>query len=121
MPDGRPPGWRRAFRLPFGRRVEADVDEEIAFHLAMREARLRERGLSPEEARDAAYGRFGDLERVRAEMVAIDQEQARRLRLRDTLEAMMQDVVFALRGLRRAPGFALAAILTLAVGIGSAA
>ena len=34
---GRPPDWRPVFRLPFrGRRVEADVDEEIAFHLAMR-------------------------------------------------------------------------------------
>ncbi|MFL5580641.1 MAG: ADOP family duplicated permease [Gemmatimonadaceae bacterium] len=117
----RPPGWRPAFRLPMGRRVEADVDEEIAFHLAMREERLRARGLEPEDARQKARERFGDLEQVRHEMVQIDREQARRKRLSDTLEDVMQDVVFALRALRRAPGFAAAAILTLALGIGSAA
>ncbi|HYE91655.1 MAG TPA: ABC transporter permease, partial [Terriglobales bacterium] len=119
--SARPPGWRPAFRLPFGRRVEADVDEEIAFHLAMREERLRARGLPPDAARAKARERFGDLEQVRDEMVRIDREQARQKRLTDTLEDTMQDVVFALRGLRRAPGFALAAILTLALGIGSAA
>ena len=118
----RPPGWRPAFRIPFGARpVEGDVDEEIAFHLAMREERLRARGLAPDDARETARRRFGDLEQVRREMMEIDREQARRVRATDTLEDMMQDVVFALRGLRRAPGFALAAILTLALGIGSAA
>ncbi|MFL5580642.1 MAG: ADOP family duplicated permease [Gemmatimonadaceae bacterium] len=117
----RPPGWRPAFRLPFGRRVEADVDEEIAFHLAMREERLRARGLAPEDARQKARERFGDLAQVRHELVRIDREQARRKRLSDTLEDIMQDVAFALRALRRAPGFAAAAVLTLALGIGSAA
>ena len=44
--SARPDGWRRAFRLPLGaRRVEGDVDEEIAFHLVMCEERLRARGL----------------------------------------------------------------------------
>ena len=118
----RPPGWRRALRVPFGpRRVEGDVDEEIAFHLAMREERLRARGLAPDAARETARRRFGDLEQVRRELVEIDRDQARRRRATDILEELMQDVVFALRGLRRAPGFALAAILTLALGIGSAA
>ncbi|MFL5580640.1 MAG: ADOP family duplicated permease [Gemmatimonadaceae bacterium] len=120
-PADRPPGWRPAFRLPFGRRVEADVEEEIAFHLAMREERLRARGLPPEAARDAARRRFGDVEHVRREMLEIDRGAARRKSLGETLEDMMQDFVFALRGLRRAPGFALAALLTLALGIGSAA
>ena len=118
---GRPPGWRPAFRLPFAaRRVEADVDEEIAFHLAMREERLRARGLAPDDARAAARRRFGDVEHVRRECVEIDRQLVRRRRATDYLEDLMQDVVLAFRGLRRAPGFAAAALLTLALGIGSA-
>ena len=118
---GRPPGWRPAFRLPFGaRRVEGDVDEEIAFHLVMREERLRARGLAPEDARETAHRRFGDVEDVRRECVEIDRQRARRRRATDYLEDLMQDVVLAFRGLRRAPGFAAAALLTLALGIGSA-
>jgi predicted permease len=115
------PGWRPAFRLPLRRRVESEVDEELAFHLAMREAQLRARGLDEREAHDAARRRFGDLEHVRRECVDIDNGHARRLRASEMVEGVMQDVLFALRGLRRAPGFALAAVVTLAVGIGSAA
>ncbi len=120
--SGRPPGWRPAFRLPFrARRLEAEVDEEIAFHLAMRAERLRERGLAPEDAREMAHRRFGNLGDVRRQCVEIDRQLARRQRATDFLEDIVQDVVFALRGLRRAPGFAAAALLTLALGIGSAA
>lgn len=116
-----PPGWRPTFRLPFAaRRAQADVDEEIAFHLVMREQRLRERGLAPDDAREVARRRFGDVEHVRRECVEIDRQRARRRRATDYLEDLMQDVVLALRGLRRAPGFAVAALLTLALGIGSA-
>jgi predicted permease len=119
--SGRPPGWRRAFRLPFGaRRVEVDVDEEIAFHLAMREERLRARGLDTDDARAAARRRFGDVEHVRRECVQIDRQLVRRKRASDFLEEFMTDVVLAFRGLRRAPGFAAAALLTLALGIGAA-
>ena len=119
--DGRPPGWRPAFRLPFRRHVEADVDEEIAFHLSMREEQLRRGGLAPDDARDLAQRRFGDLDDVRRECVEIDRGEVRRQRAITILEDLMQDIVFALRGLRRAKGFAAAAILTLAIGIGSTA
>ena len=119
--SGRPEGWRRAFRLPLGaRRVEGEVDEELAFHLVMREERLRARGLAPEEARAAARRRFGDLEHVRRECVDIDRRLVRRRRAADYLEDLVTDLVLALRGLRRAPGFTAAALLTLAVGIGAA-
>jgi hypothetical protein len=48
-----PRRWRRVFRLDVGREhVGRDVDEEIAFHLAMRAERLRRQGLD----RDAAKG-----------------------------------------------------------------
>ena len=118
---GRPDGWRRAFRLPQGvRRVELDVDEEIAFHLAMREERLRARGLAPEAAEIAARSRFGNVEHVRRECVEIDRDLVRRRRAADHLEDLVKDLVLSLRGLRRAPGFAAAALLTLALGIGAA-
>ncbi len=120
--SARPPGWRPAFRLPAGARpAEADVDDEIAFHLAMREERLRARGLAPEAARAAALRRFGDVEHVRRACVAIDRTLVRRRRAADFLEELMNDAALALRALRRAPGFAAAALLTLALGIGAAA
>jgi putative ABC transport system permease protein len=118
---GRPPGWRPLFRLPFaGKRVEQEVDEEIAFHLAMRAERLRTRGMNDDEAREAARLRFGDLSHIRTELVAIDQGLGRRRNLTEYLEDLVNDLTFALRGLRRAPAFAVAALLTLALGIGSA-
>ncbi|HZF67546.1 MAG TPA: ABC transporter permease [Gemmatirosa sp.] len=118
---GRPPGVRRAFRLPSAaRRAAGEVDEEIAFHLVMREERLRARGLAPDDARDAARRRFGDVEHVRRECLAIDRQLVRRQHVWTYLEDLMKDVVLALRVLRRAPGFAAAALLTLALGIGAA-
>jgi predicted permease len=117
---GRPEGWRRAFRLPVGaRRVGGDVDAEIAFHLAMREERLRARGLAPADARAAARRRFGDVEHVRRACVDIDRQLVRRRRAADHLEDLAMDLVLAFRGLRRTPGFAAAALLSLALGIGA--
>ena len=122
MPDETPaPGWRKAFRLPFARRVESEVDDEISFHIAMREEQLRRRGLSGDEARDAARLRFGDVEHVRQECVEIDRGRARRERVTEVMGGVMQDIVFALRGFRRARSFTAAAVITLAIGIGSSA
>ncbi|MGH7709971.1 MAG: permease prefix domain 1-containing protein, partial [Gemmatimonadaceae bacterium] len=118
---GRPPGWRRVFRLPFApKRVEREVDQEIAFHLAMRAERLRAKGLNDADARAAAERRFGDVSHVRDELVAMDTSVGRRRSTMDYLEDLVKDLVFALRGLRRAPAFAIAALMTLALGIGSA-
>src|SRR5262245_66301384 len=72
------PGWRRLLRLSFGRRsVERDVDEELAFHLAMREEKLRRLGVEAEEAHAQAQERFGDPDKFRDECISIGQHYRR--------------------------------------------
>ena len=91
-----------------------ELDEEIRFHLAL-EAMQREHGsrgtLSTSDARWAARRRFGNLTSTK--------EQAREMAGLGFLDTTEQDVKFALRSFRRAPGFTLVAMLTLAVGIGA--
>lgn len=108
------------FRLPDGpRRAKADVEREIAFHLEQRAREFEAQGLTPEAARQAALASFGDRERV---LAACADERAETLRRRSRLgwlAELRQDLGGALRGLGRAPGFALVAILTIALGIGA--
>src|SRR6184192_1894236 len=81
------PGWRRAFRLALGRRsVERDVDDELAFHLVMREEKLRGLGVPADVAPAQARERFGDPDRVRDECITIDEQHAREVRLMEWLE-----------------------------------
>jgi putative ABC transport system permease protein len=90
--------------------AEGRMEEEFRFHLEMEEARLIRDGLSPEAARRQARVTFGGLDRHRETMR--DERGARWL---DDLGA---DVRYALRAMRRNPGYALAVALTLGVGIG---
>jgi predicted permease len=114
------PGWRRLFRLPHsGRRIEQELDDELAFHVAMREEKLRALGRSPERARAEALSRFGDSGRVRDECLIIDRQYAREVRLMEWLHSTLSDVRYALRTLRRAPAFTVVAAITLALGVGA--
>ena len=114
------PGWRRVFRLPLGdRAIERDVDDELAFHLAMREDKLRRLGLEPDVARVRANERFGDASSVRDECLTIDRQYAREARLMEWLESIWSDFQYALRTFRRMPTFTLIATITLALGIGA--
>ncbi|MGH7483623.1 MAG: ABC transporter permease, partial [Longimicrobiales bacterium] len=112
MNDGRLQRWaRRALYLRHRRRAEREMDEEFRTHVELEiEANLR-RGMSPNEARRRALLGFGGVERFK--------EEAREARGTRWLEDVAGDVRYAVRQLRRSPGFATVAIVTLALGIGA--
>ena len=115
-----PRGFRRWLRLPRNRtQATRDVNDEIAFHLAMREEKLRATGLSPEDAERHARERFGDVRTVAHDCVEIDVETIRAARREDLASSLRQDVQYSVRSLARTPAFTLAALVTLALGIGA--
>ncbi|MGH7619393.1 MAG: ABC transporter permease, partial [Gemmatimonadaceae bacterium] len=113
-------GIRRAFARPSERPddVRRDVDDELAFHLAMRETRLRARGLQPGDAEAEARRRFGDIDAVRTACVAEDVAILRSATLGERVSDFTRDLRIAVRSLWRSPGFAVSAALLLALGIG---
>jgi len=92
-------------------RLERELDAELQFHVAEEAARLEADGVSPAEARRRALAAFGGVEPIK--------EQARDARGTRWLEDLSRDVRYAFRMMRRSPMFTLAAVASLAVGIGA--
>ena len=97
------PGIRRVFRHERG-----DVDVELQFHIDARTDDLVRLGLGRDEARRAALAEFGDVKRYETETLRIDRGYARITRIKELLWSVWFDFAYAVRGLRRSPGFAAA-------------
>ncbi len=92
-------------------RVDDELDAELRDHLARETSANMARGMSANDARRAALVAFGGVERFR--------EETRDARALQWIDTALQDLRYAVRGLKRAPAFAAVAIATLGLGIGA--
>ncbi len=102
----------RLAALFFRARQDAELDEELRFHLEHEAALLRDAGLDPEEARRQARQRLGGVEQCK--------EGVRDARGLGLVEDLARDAVIAARNLTRMPALSLGVAVTLGLGIGAA-
>jgi putative ABC transport system permease protein len=98
----------RALAAP--RRVERELDEELAFHIERDTHKHLADGLTPADARTRARARFGS--------VPLAADQCRDARGTAPVDALVRDIVYAWRTFRRAPLVAFTIIATVALGLG---
>jgi predicted permease len=102
--------FRKLSLLLHRRRFRSELDEEMAYHRTEAERDLAAGGMSPAQARTAARRQFGNQTLLRER----SQEA-----VSFPIESIWQDVRYAIRQRRRGPGFTLAVVLTLALGVGA--
>ncbi|HXR74896.1 MAG TPA: ABC transporter permease [Bryobacteraceae bacterium] len=93
------------------RKVEQELDEELRYHLERQIDENAAAGMNPKEARYAALRSIEDIEQRK--------EECRDMRRLNLVDSIAQDFRYAIRGLRRNPGFALLATAVMALGIGA--
>ncbi len=114
------PGLRRFLRIDRGpTTVDRDLDEELRFHFDMSVEELVQHGMTLDQARREAARRFGDVDRHRENLRAIDTDRAKQRRRIEIWHTLTHDIRYAVRGLRMNPGLAAVVALTLGLGIGA--
>jgi predicted permease len=103
--------WLRLKAIFVRRRLDQDLQDEMAFHLAMKQEKLRARGVPEEEVRAASLRQFGNL----AQMT----ESSREAWMFVWLETFAQDLRYAGRMLRKTPALTAVVVISLALGIGA--
>jgi predicted permease len=103
--------WYHLRALVRRSRADEELDLELRDHIERQTKANIARGLSPTDARREALVAFGGVERFR--------EETRDTRALQWVDTTIQDLRYALRGLKRAPAFAAVAIATLGLGIGA--
>src|SRR5579862_672088 len=102
----------RRIRMLFQRdRFDAELEEEMQFHLELRRQQQIEAGVSAESARSAARRQFGNEAAIK--------EKSHMSWGWNWLETLLQDVVYGVRSMLRSPALVAVALLSLALGIGA--
>ena len=96
-----------------------ELEDELRFHIETEIEDLVARGMSAADARQQALAKFGDIDRYMTECGESDRKRRNRGRRTRVMDALRQDVRFALRGFARRPVFAVSAALVLALGVGA--